>query len=91
MKIVLLGFLFFVLSGCVSTSPVLPTGDHAYMISVVSHAQWKEAIESGVMQANEFCAKQNRKATITNSTTAGTDMMSSSKAQVWFTCTEESE
>ncbi len=56
------------------------------MISVVSHAQWKEAIERGVTGANEFCAKQNRKATITNSTTAGTDMMSSSKAQVWFTC-----
>lgn len=91
MKITMLCFLFLVLSGCVSTSPVLPTGDDAYMISVVSHAQWKEAIETGVMQANEFCAKRDRKATITNTTTAGTDMMSSSKAQVWFTCKKESD
>jgi hypothetical protein len=74
------------IGGCVSTSPVLPTGENTYMISVVSHSQWNEAIETGVTQANAFCASKNLKATINNSTTAGTDFMSSSKAQVWFTC-----
>jgi hypothetical protein len=74
------------LAGCVTASPVLPVGDNAYMISVVSHNQWKEAIETGVVQANEFCASKHQKATIDRSTTAGTDMMSSSKAQVWFSC-----
>lgn len=43
------------------------------------------------MEANMFCAKQNLKATITNSTTAGTDLMSSSKSQVWFTCKKEAD
>ena len=86
MKSVLLSSLSIVLGGCVSVSPVLSTGDHAFMISVVSHNQWKEAIESGITQANDYCAKQSLKATITNTTTAGTDFMSSSKAQVWFTC-----
>jgi len=82
------GFLFLALGGCVSVSPALPTGDHSYMISVVSHAQWSEAIERGVVEANSFCASQGLKATITNSTTSGTDLMSSSKAQVWFICRE---
>jgi hypothetical protein len=75
-----------ILAGCVTASPVLPTGDNAYMIDVVSHNQWKQAIETAVVQANAFCASKNQRATIDNSTTAGTDMMSSSKAQVWFTC-----
>jgi hypothetical protein len=74
------------LTGCVTASPVLPTGDNTYMIDVVSHNQWKQAIETAVVQANAFCASKNQLVTINNSTTAGTDMMSSSKAQVWFTC-----
>jgi hypothetical protein len=73
-------------TGCVSVSPALPVGDNTYMISVVSHSQWSEAIESGIAQANEFCADKHLKAVITNTTTAGTDFMSSSKAQVWFQC-----
>ena len=75
-----------ILGGCVSASPVLPTGENSYMISIVSHNQWKEAIERGVIEANQFCSKQGKKATVKNSTTAGTDLMSSSKAQVWFSC-----
>ena len=75
-----------ILAGCVTASPVLLTGDNAYMIDVVSHNQWKQAIETGVVQANAYCASKNQRATITSSTTAGPDMMSSSKAQVWFTC-----
>lgn len=78
--------LVILLVGCVTTSPVLPVGDNTYLISVVSHNQWSEAIESGVLQANQFCAGKNLKAIVTNSTTAGTSMMSSSKAQIWFTC-----
>lgn len=91
MKVALLGTSFLILGGCVSVSPVLPTGNNAYMVSIVSHNQWKEAIERGVVEADKFCARQNRIAKVTNSTTAGTDMMSSSKAQVWFTCEEKTD
>jgi hypothetical protein len=77
-------------AGCVSVSQPLPTGDNAYLISVVSHNQWKEAIERGVKEANQFCAGKDEIATVTKTTTVGTDMMSSSKAQVWFSCTKKS-
>lgn len=91
MKTALLCTLLFVVSGCVSVSPVLPTGENEYMISVVSHNQGKEAIVSGIQQANAFCAKSNRTAEVTATKTAGTDLMSSSKAQVWFTCEQNAE
>lgn len=74
------------LVGCVSVSPVMSTGNNTYLISVVSHAQWSEAIETGVAQANQFCAAKGQMAAIANTSTAGTDLMSSSKAQVWFSC-----
>jgi putative hemolysin len=88
MKMLLVSSLLLLLvAGCVSVSPPFSVGDNAYLISVVSHAQWKEAIESGVNQANQFCANKGLRATVTNTSTAGTDFMSSSKAQVWFSCT----
>jgi hypothetical protein len=86
MKMLLIGIVLLT-AACVSVSSPLSVGDNAYLISVVSHAQWKEAIESGVNQANRFCASKGLRATVTNTSTAGTDFMSSSKAQVWFSCT----
>jgi len=67
--------------GCVSVSPGMPVAENAL------HRLGRFTTTSGVKRLRaEYCAGKNQHATVTKTSTAGTDMMSSSEAQVWFTC-----
>jgi hypothetical protein len=78
-------------AACAQVSPVMPTGNNSYMISVVSHSQFSEAMVKANTDANEYCAKQGKKVVINHMDTAGTQFMSSSSARVQFSCYDEND
>jgi hypothetical protein len=90
MKKTLLAFMA-VLSGCAQVSPVMPTGNNSYMISVVSHSQFSEAMVKANQQANAYCVSLGKKLVIDHMDTAGTQFMSSSSAKVQFSCYDEND
>jgi hypothetical protein len=80
-----------ILSGCAQVSPVLSTGNNSYMISVVSHSQFSEAMVKASADADKYCATLGKKVVINHMDTAGTQFMSSSSARVQFSCYDESD
>jgi hypothetical protein len=74
------------LTACANVSPVMPTGNNSYMISVVSHSQFSEALIKANHDAEAYCASQGKKVVINSADTAGTKFMSSSSARVQFSC-----
>jgi hypothetical protein len=74
------------LTACANVSPVMPTGNNSYMVSVVSHSQFGEALVRANHDADAYCASQGKKVVINSADTAGTKFMSSSSARVQFSC-----
>jgi hypothetical protein len=91
MKYLALG-LIASLVGCAAESPVVPTGKNTYMVSVVSHNQFgNPAIIKATALANQYCENQGRGVVVTETQQAGTQMMSSSSAQVQFECLDKND
>jgi hypothetical protein len=76
---------------CAQVSPVIPTGNNSYMISVVSHSQFSEAMVKATTDANTYCTSLGKKVVINHMDTAGTQFMSSSSARVQFSCYNEND
>jgi hypothetical protein len=64
-----------IVAGCTDVSPVMPTGNNSYMVSVVSHSQWRDAVIKATTDANAYCTTQGKKAVINHMDTAGTQFM----------------
>jgi len=79
-------------AGCTAQSPIVPTGKDTYLVSVVSHNQFGDpAVIKATTLANEFCEKQGRGIVVIETQQAGTQMMSSSSAQVQFECLDKND
>jgi hypothetical protein len=63
-----------------------PGRNNPYIISVVSHSQFSEALIRANRDADAYCANQGKKVVINSIDTAGTQFMSSSSARVQFSC-----
>jgi hypothetical protein len=79
------------LVACAETSPVISTGNNSYLISVVSHSQFSQAMTQATTDANKYCADAGKKVVITHMDTQGTQFMSSSSAKVQFSCYLEND
>jgi hypothetical protein len=79
------------LTACAQVSPVILTGNNSYMISVVSHSQFSEAMVKASTDANQYCTNLGKKVVINHMDTAGTQFMSSSSARVQFSCYDEND
>lgn len=76
---------------CAQVSPLISTGNNSYIISVVSHSQFSEAMVQATQEANRYCEDRGKKVVINHVDTQGTQMMSSSSAHVQFSCYEEND
>jgi hypothetical protein len=79
------------LSACANVSPVMETGNNSYMVSVVSHSQFNEALIKANQEAAQYCAKQGKKIVVHQLDMKGTEFMSSSSARVQFSCYAEND
>lgn len=79
------------LAGCAEVSPVMSTGNNSYLISVVSHSQFSEALVKATTEAGEYCTRQGKHVVVNQTDTAGTQFMSSCSARVQFACYDESD
>jgi hypothetical protein len=86
-----LAFVGMLSAACAQVSPVIPTGNNSYMISVVSHSQFSEAMIKANKDADAYCASLGKKVVINHMDTAGTQFMSSSSARVQFSCYDEND
>jgi hypothetical protein len=68
-------------------SPIVGKHD----LDCVPRTQWNEAFVKATTDANDYCTKQGKKTVINHMDTAGTQVMSSSTAQVQFSCYSEGD
>lgn len=86
-----LAFTVTFVTACAQVSPVIPTGNNSYMISVVSHSQFSDAMVKASTDAGAYCTNLGKKVVVNHMDTAGTQFMSSSSAKVQFSCYTEGD
>ena len=80
--------LTLLLAGCVTTSEVVPTGPHAYLLTATARGGLDPGAQiiAATKKANDYCATLGQKMVLTKLDTAGVPMWTPEHSTLAFTC-----
>jgi hypothetical protein len=87
-------FVITVISGCASTSEVVPYGKDSYIISTEDSAGCLSPAKlqvNAAKEANEYCAKQGKVMRVRNTSSHGTQGWTGTSSSLIFSCISESD